>query len=109
MSEPIAVSTEVPQPPRSRDAVRHTWSERLDRFATAGLTTAQFCAAEGVSVASFYLWKRRLTTPTPSALPEQSGSAGRPRLLPIRLPDQAPVVELVLPGGPTLRIGPGTD
>src|SRR5688572_27701526 len=109
MSEPVVAPTEVPLPPRSRDALRHTWAERLARFATAGLTTAQFCAAEGVSVASFYLWKRRLTTPVPAALPEQSGSADGPRLLPIRLPDQAPTVELVLPGGPTLRIGPGAD
>jgi transposase len=109
MSDPVTVPIEVPQPPRSRDAARHAWAERLARFATAGLTTAQFCAAEGVSVASFYLWKRRLTTPTPSTLPEPSGGADEPRLLPIRLPDQAPAVELVLPGGPTLRIGPGAD
>ena len=51
----------IPAPSRTRAAVRQAWIDRLARFASAGLNTAQFCAAEGVSLASFYLWKRRLT------------------------------------------------
>ena len=30
------------------------WRERLDRFAGAGLSVKEFCAAEAVSEASFY-------------------------------------------------------
>ena len=110
MSELIVAPTEVPQPRRSRDAVRHTWAERLARFDTAGLTTAQFCAAEGVSVASFYLWKRRLA-PADSAdtSATASGPEPGPRLLPIRLPEQTPAVEVVLPSGALLRIAAGAD
>src|SRR3954447_18504488 len=109
MSEPVAVLTEAPRPPRSRDAVRHTWAERLARFASAGLTTAQFCATEGVSVASFYLWKRRLAGAVRPAVPEISGQQAGPRLLPVRLTNPAPAVELALPSGAVLRIGPGAD
>src|SRR3954447_20371816 len=109
MSEPVAVLTEAPRPPRSRDAVRHTWAERLARFATASLTTAQFCAAEGVSVASFYLWRRRLAAAELPAGAQSSGHQAGPRLLPVRLPEPTPAVELVLPTGAVLRIGAGAD
>jgi hypothetical protein len=109
MSEPVLAPTQAPPLQRSRDAVRHTWAERLARFAAAGLTTAQFCAAEGVSVASFYLWKRRLAAPENSAAPAISTQQPGPRLLPVRLPAQTPTIELVLPGGVILRLGSGAD
>jgi hypothetical protein len=37
------------------------WRQRLEQFARSGLPVTRFCAAEGVSVASFYLWRKRLT------------------------------------------------
>ena len=110
MSEPILAPTEAPCPPHCRDQARQAWADRLARFAAAGLTTAQFCAAEGVSVASFYLWKRRLAPADPgNTRAANSGSEAKARLLPVRLPEQAPAVELVLPSGTRLRIGPGAD
>lgn len=36
------------------------WRERLRRFERAGLTVAEFCRREAVSVPSFYQWRRRL-------------------------------------------------
>jgi hypothetical protein len=43
------------------DETRRTlWGERLARFALGGLTVAAFCSAEGVSVPTFYEWKRKL-------------------------------------------------
>jgi hypothetical protein len=94
----------VPAPPRTRDAVRQAWIDRLDRFDSAGLSIAQFCATEGVSLASFYLWKRRLTD-QPESIPS---AADAPRLLPVRLAAATPL-ELILPGGAVLRVGPGAD
>jgi transposase len=44
---------------------RQRWTERLDRYRQSGLTVTDFCAEEGVSVPSFYLWKRKLASPTP--------------------------------------------
>src|SRR5262245_13035895 len=107
MTEPFAQP--VPPPTRSRAANRQAWSERLARFASAGLTTAQFCAAEGVSVASFYLWRRRLAAADLSAVAAPTAPPEPPRWLPVRLADPAPAVELVLPSGAVLRIGNGAD
>ena len=86
--------------PRSRAATRHAWVERLARFADSGQSAAQFCAAEGVSVASLYQWKRRLAVATVS---------DAPRLLPVALASPAPPLELLLPGGTILRVGTGAD
>ncbi len=44
---------------RSRAATCELWMDRLARFPTSGLTVAQFCAIEAVSLHSFYFWKRR--------------------------------------------------
>jgi hypothetical protein len=110
MSELVAALTDAPCPTRSRDATRQAWVERLARFAAAGLTTAQFCAAEGVSIASFYLWRRRLTAVDASTAPANpSGREPGPRLLAVHLPDRNTTVELVLPTGAVLRIGAGAD
>jgi hypothetical protein len=39
------------------------WGERLRRHERSGLTVAEFCERECVSVPSFYQWKRRLAQP----------------------------------------------
>jgi hypothetical protein len=101
MTEPAP----VPSTPRSRDAVRQAWIERLARFDATTLTTAQFCAAEGVSVASFYHWKRRLTP----RLDDKPSAEERPRLLPVRVTTPLAALELLLPGGAILRVGAEAD
>jgi len=92
--------------PSHRDpvATRRLWAERLERFRRASQTVAQFCAAEGISAPSFYVWKRTL-----------AGEAGSPNpitpaVVPIRLtPSPAsPVIELALPSGAVLRFPPDT-
>jgi transposase len=105
MSEVAPIPTEAPRPAGSRLATRQLWVERLTRFAASGLRPAAFCAQEGVSLPSFYAWKRRLAVPddTTSTLNDPG-----PRLLPVRLP--APVaVEVILPHDALLRLTPGCD
>ena len=84
---------------RRRDpvATRQLWVERLERFGRANQTVAQFCAAEGVSVPSFYVWKRTLAERTTSV---------PPTLVPIRLTHSpaAPPIEVVFPSGTVLRL-----
>ena len=67
------------------------------------MTVADFCDREGLSVASFYTWKRRLAAdPAPEPVP---------RFVPVRVvtpPATAPV-ELLLPCGLVLRLTPGVD
>jgi transposase len=86
---------------RRRDpvATRRLWVERLERFGRANQTVAQFCAAEGVSVPSFYVWKRTVTHDATTPAPV------RPTLVPIRLtPSPAtPPIEVVFPSGTVLR------
>jgi transposase len=94
----------------SRAATREVWLDRLARFPASGLTVAQFCAIEAVSLPSFYSWKRRLATEAlgTAASPER-GSHLEPRLLPVQLQSARPVVELVLPTGTVLRLPHGCD
>jgi hypothetical protein len=108
MSEGIVPATSPP--PRSRAATRQAWVERLARFCDSGLRPAPFCTQEGVSLPSFYAWKRRLLTASldPASAAPPAGEAG-PRLLPVRLPAPATLLELVLPSGAVLRIPPGCD
>ncbi|GIW96486.1 MAG: hypothetical protein KatS3mg110_4527 [Pirellulaceae bacterium] len=40
------------------------WTNRLSRFKNSGLSVAEFCRKERVSVATFYYWKRRLHGPS---------------------------------------------
>ena len=86
---------------RRRDpvATRRLWVERLERFGRTSQTVAQFCAAEGVSVPSFYVWKRTLAGDAASPVPVG------PTLVPIRLtasPAGSPI-EVVFPSGTVLR------
>jgi hypothetical protein len=43
------------------------WRRRLRRQAAGRLSVTAFCAREGVTLASFYYWKRRLAVPSPPA------------------------------------------
>jgi transposase len=106
MSEPVSSSPSPEPAARSRAWTRDVWVERLARFASSGLTPAQFCALEAVSLPSFYSWKRRLTT---AATPTEQTPDRGPRLLPVRLAPPAAIVELVLPTGAVLRLPPGSD
>lgn len=48
---------------------RAEWVARLQEYESSGLTVAEFCGWLGVSVATFYNWRRRLA--------DESGSLGR--------------------------------
>jgi len=110
MSEPAVAPPEPLPCRRSRAGARQLWAERLARFSGSGLRPAEFCAAEGVSLPSFYSWKRRLNAEGRSQAAEQTADAQPgPRLLPVRLPAAAAAVELVLPSGVVLRVPPGSD
>jgi transposase len=90
----------VPKSRRNPDATRRLWAERLDRFRRSGQTATQFCAAEGISEPSFYVWKRTLAAGADSARP----AAPAPTLVPIRItPSPAAPIELAFPSGTVVR------
>jgi transposase len=84
---------------RPDPALEDLWRQRLQRFERFALSAVAFCAKEGVSVPSFYAWRRRLQPPVEQAA----------RIVPVRLLPVAAPVEVVLPGGPVLRLQPGCD
>ena len=73
------------------------WRSRLNRFQSSGLSVTRFCQDEGVSVPSFYQWRKRLgisTVKTPL-----------PTFVPVRL-TQSFVVEIHLPNGTRVCVPP---
>jgi len=91
---------------RSRPTTRRTWADRIDRFEQAGQTVAQFCAAEGVSPASFYQWRRKLSSDDPVTQPPATQPLAG--FLPVKLhqsPEAQPatVMSVELPGGVRVR------
>lgn len=91
--------------------LEHTWRLRLRRQVASGLSISVFCAREGVSTASFYIWRRRLAT-TPAAAPSEP-----PLFVPIPLepaphPDDTPAgrgIEIELPHHVRLRCAAPPD
>jgi len=86
----------------ARIANRQAWIERLKRFAQANQTVAQFCQIEGVSVPSFYNWRKKIR-------PENDSLTIPPTFLPVELAatpkaQPATVLSLDLPGGVSLRL-----
>jgi hypothetical protein len=91
---------------RSPDLVlRAAWQRRLRAFERFSGTVAQFCFEQGVSVASFYQWRRRLaerpkgTAAAAATLDHQAATQALPPLAP-----RPAFVPLKLVGGETSRI-----
>ncbi|OWK46453.1 IS66 family insertion sequence element accessory protein TnpA [Fimbriiglobus ruber] len=54
---------------RNTAATRRRRAERFERFRRSGQTIAQFCAAEGISEPSFYVWNQTLIRAAESPAP----------------------------------------
>jgi hypothetical protein len=84
------------------------WRQRLSSQADSGLTVAQFCARECLSVATFQVWKRRLRLI--DLADRHPAPASPPAFLPVKV--RAPeyvvseplVIEADFPNGVRLRI-----
>ncbi len=94
-----------PSRPSRRDpaATRQKWVERIERFRSAGVTVAQFCVTEGVSVPAFYQWRRALAADTATE------PFGRPTVVPVRITRPPSGVEVVLTSGAVLRFSADCD
>jgi len=108
MSE-VVVAPPVNRTARSRAATRQIWLDRLAPFPASGLTVAQFCAIEAVSLPSYYFWKRRLADEAQAPTTQDQGGDRGPRLLPVKLQPAAPAVELVLTTSAIPRLPSGCD
>jgi len=83
------------------DVGKHAeWGKRLARFSRSGLTVTRFCAREGISVASFYHWRRKLGPPVRLRPPEGRGGVFQP----VTVVPTAADVSIQLPGGTQIEV-----
>ena len=98
--------------PENTSQATQAWTERFDRFRSADITVAQFCHAEGVSVASFYYWRKKLYGQKKVA--RKISSEVMRRFVPVALTDRsvnarATVMAVELPGGIRIRFDVAAD
>jgi hypothetical protein len=81
------------------------WRDLIDRWKTSGQSIAAFCAAQRVSQATFYAWRKRLTSHSPRTTSPPSPTS---TFAPMRIvPD--PTAEVILPSGLVVRVPVGAD
>ena len=88
----------------SDSAKVEAWRERFARIETSGMKTAQFCAAEGVSVANFYAWRRKLGLSKRRASKESGKSAFQQVVV-----SAAPALAVCLPGGVRMEVSDASE
>jgi hypothetical protein len=90
---------------RARDEQKERqWQRWISEWQTSGLSVRDFCQRRGLTVASFYAWRRVL----------QRRAAEKAAFVPVQVvadavPTQASALELVLTDGRTVRVAPGFD
>jgi len=80
------------------------WGERLRRYERAGQTVADFCRREGVSVPSFYQWRKRLAS---SIVQPSTGATRRAPQTPVFqqvMLTRGAVVAVELPSGVRMEL-----
>ena len=96
--------------PKVNGQQRHArWVERLERFADAKVSVAEFCRREAVSVASFYAWKKRLPRASDPNSRAGKGVAAETKFLPlvVSTPTTQPIetIQPIATTPPMLRPG----
>jgi|LakMenEpi13Sep09_1017268.scaffolds.fasta_scaffold16115_2 transposase len=75
------------------------WAGRMKRYRASSLTVHEFCRREGVSVPSFYQWRKKL-----------AHCPAEPTFIPVSLPPSgAAPITLKLPGGAEIEIEASVD
>lgn len=81
------------------DSRRLLWARRMGRYRASSLTVNEFCRREGVSVPSFYLWRKKLAS-----------APAEPGFIPVSLPQRGVTpITLKLPGGAQIEIDATID
>jgi hypothetical protein len=87
---------------------RQFWQMVLETFKSSGLSVRKFCQQEGLTEASFYSWRKRLSAPQksdPGKEPPQPDS-----FIQVSMPSAKSVVlELILASGHKLHISSDID
>jgi transposase len=80
------------------------WRRWIGEWQASGLSVRTFCQRRGLTVASFYAWRRVL----------QRRAAEKSAFVPVQVvadavPTQTSALEVVLTDGRTVRVAPGFD
>jgi transposase len=110
---------------KRRDPAREKlWRRTIREQQRSGLSVRVFCEREGLTNGDFLRWRRELNRRDLETRNDVSNSAtsvpteprASPTFLPVRVVDAdhdpsrpAPPIEIVLQGGPTVRVPPGFD
>ena len=86
------------------------WRLRLREFDRGNATVVEFCRRVGVSIATFYLWRRKLApsaargSRSPARRPAESrGTAAGIHFLPVEIISR-PGIEVLFPGGARVTV-----
>src|SRR5581483_8055480 len=91
---------------RARDEEKERqWRHWIGEWQASGLSVRAFCQRRGLTVASFYNWRRVL---------QRRAAAEPPTFVPVQVvadavPTQASALEVVLADGRSVRVAPGFD
>ena len=84
------------------------WREIMIRQADSGVSIRKFCAPAGVSVPSFYAWRKKFRESTkdgrPSAGVSPLSSGNGPLFVPVKLLDKASALEIFHPLGYRIQL-----
>src|SRR3954452_14300933 len=92
-------------PGRGRDERKERqWQRWIGEWQASGLSVRAFCQRRGLTIVSFYAWRRVL----------QRRDAERAAFVPVQVvadavPTQTSALEVVLTNGRTVRVAPGFD
>jgi len=84
------------------------WRQRVERFARSGLPVTRFCATEGVSVASFYLWRKKFAAAAKGESKPRPAAVDAQAFAPVTLVGASTLV-VELPGGTRLQVPAGNE
>lgn len=88
---------------RSNASVRQVWVDRVDRFQQSRQSVAEFCHAEGISQASLYQWRRKLS-PANAAVTQPRSAFVPVKLRASEVAPPTTVMSVELPGGIRVRL-----
>src|SRR5262249_20207819 len=93
--------------PRRNLSREQFWRDTIRAWKASGQSVRAFCAARGLTEATFYARRRELAHREPHTT-SSTPSGPSPTFAPVRvIPD--PTVEVVLPAGLVLRVPAGVD
>ena len=84
------------------------WRQQMEGFAASGLSVKAYCAKQGIAVANWYYWRKRLSAHRLS----REASVPGAEFLPVHLADRSsgmPAVEIQLLSGRSLKLSAPLD